>query len=119
MLFLLISIAVIAFCIYRGIKTDGEGLVFLLAFVTSIILFLINIFFFANGLLCRSEMQIERWQIQQEYLDAHADNQYLAGDILEWNQDLATNKRLEHSPWIGIYVPNIYDQFHFVDKAKE
>lgn len=36
-------------------------------------------------------------------------------DIQEWNTDLARNKEIQDNFWIGIYKPNIYDQFDFIE----
>lgn len=36
-------------------------------------------------------------------------------DIQEWNEDLASNKANQRDFWIGIYIPNIYDQFEFIE----
>lgn len=36
-------------------------------------------------------------------------------DIQEWNEDLASYKANQRDFWIGIYIPNIYDQFEFIE----
>lgn len=35
-------------------------------------------------------------------------------DIERWNSDLAYRKRVQKNLWVGIFYPNIYDQFEFV-----
>lgn len=35
-------------------------------------------------------------------------------DIQNWNEDLAHRKEVQDSFWTGIFYPNIYDQFEFI-----
>jgi hypothetical protein len=46
------------------------------------------------------------------------DNEYgkkeLANQVQEWNEDLAEGKALQKNFWVGIFYPNIYDEFEFI-----
>lgn len=35
-------------------------------------------------------------------------------DIEWWNSDLAYRKEIQRDFWVGIYVPNVYDEFEFI-----
>ena len=41
-------------------------------------------------------------------------NYSLIKDIQEWNSELLVKKTTQNNPWIGIYYPDIYDQFEFI-----
>lgn len=38
----------------------------------------------------------------------------LVKEVQEWNCDLVKNKVNQYDSWIGIYIPDIYDQFEFI-----
>ena len=39
----------------------------------------------------------------------------LMDDIQEWNEDLSYYKEMQYDFWLGIYYPNIYDQFEKIE----
>lgn len=36
-------------------------------------------------------------------------------DIQEWNEDLARNQKNQGDFWIGIFVPDVFDEFEFIE----
>ena len=45
----------------------------------------------------------------------------LMNQIQDWNEDLAFGKEMQRDFWIGIFIPNVYNQFEFIklDALKE
>ena len=39
----------------------------------------------------------------------------LIEDIQNWNEGLASRKENQDDAWIGIFIPDIYDQFEFIE----
>ena len=69
--------------------------------------------------------QVASYQQQYESLTyQHENNLYdndndlgkkeLLNEIQDWNTDLAWRKANQRDFWIGIFIPNIYDQFEFI-----
>lgn len=64
-----------------------------------------------------SEMNTRREMLVYQYENDIYDNDNdlgkrdLIADIQDWNEDLAWHKEVQDDLWIGIFIPNIYDQF--------
>ena len=54
-------------------------------------------------------------QIQYEELSKNKYNEYLIEDIVKWNKEIRFGKEFQHDKWIGVYIPNIYDDFEEID----
>jgi hypothetical protein len=39
----------------------------------------------------------------------------LMEDIQEWNELIVHRKSVQNDPWLGIFVPNVYDQFELIE----
>lgn len=60
--------------------------------------------------------EILTYQLENDVYDNDNDigKRELYEQIREWNEDLARNKELQNSVWVGMFYPSIYDQFEFI-----
>ena len=42
-------------------------------------------------------------------------NKDVIDEIQKWNEDLVFNQEMQDNFWLGIYIPNIYDEFQTID----
>lgn len=71
--------------------------------------------------------KVEQYQMRYESLVYQYENDVYDGDddvvgkrdlytdIEHWNSDLAYYKRIQKDLWVGIFYPDIYDQFEFIE----
>lgn len=68
-----------------------------------------------KGTIASNETRYEilTYQLENDIYDNDNDlgKRELMVDIQKWNEDLAYNKNAQRDFWIGIFIPNIYDQF--------
>lgn len=57
------------------------------------------------------------YQCENNFYDNDNDigKKELVNQIQEWNEDLAWGKEIQRDFWMGIFIPNIYDQFEFIE----
>ena len=61
------------------------------------------------------------YQYENDFYDNDNDvsKKELVSEIQYWNSDLAYHKTIQRDFWVGIYYPNVYDQFEFIKLNKE
>ena len=72
-----------------------------------------------DGEVKRNQVRYDSLMYQYENCLCDNDNDVgkkeLMSEIQSWNEDLAWGKTMQRNPWIGIYIPNVYDQFDFIE----
>lgn len=93
-----------------------------IAIVVSIAI-MVNSYIHADANVAKYQKRYEALTYQYENDFYNNDNDVgkyeLLSQIEYWNTDLAYRKTIQRDFWLGIYYPNIYDQFEFIKLDKE
>lgn len=126
-LFIILSIIAIIAKIWTGRNFEYEwpdiaavtcAILSVAAVVISILVFIFS-FTGLDGYVAAMNERRESlvYQYENDIYDNDNDvgKRELMVDIQSWNEDLASSKENQDDFWIGIYIPNIYDQFEFIE----
>lgn len=106
-------------CCYIFISTTIASCV---AIIISLAILMCN-YLGVNGYVSEMNTRYEMLTYQYENDVYENDNDIgkreLITDIQSWNEDLAWRKENQRDLWIGIYIPNIYDQFESISLDKK
>lgn len=92
-----------------------------LSFLVSIIMLVVIIVDNTNvdAYVAENQMRYEMlvYQYENDIYDNDNDlgKRDLMEDIQEWNEDLAYYREAQDDFWVGIFYPNVYDQFEFIE----
>ena len=113
--------------LYRNTKYDGEWIKYIgIAIVTICVIavFIMTLCIMVDHMTANAQVAANQqiyesltYQLKNNLYDNDNDigKKALYQEIQEWNTDLAYYKIAQRDFWIGIFYPNIYDQFEFIE----
>lgn len=108
----------------KDFRSFGATLLFLFGLMLNIISCFVFIYwnFDADARIVKYQTRYDMLVYQYENDIYNNDNDLgkrnLIIDIQKWNEDLSYYRNLQDDLWVGIYIPNIYDQFEFISLDK-
>lgn len=116
-------------CLYKFFCVDDEGAFFVnlaaVVFALFLVISFIELAFIVWGDMGREAKRQER-KMQYEELKLKIENReyremtnvsekQLIKEVHDWNEDILFLKYSQRDFWIGIFIPNIYDEFQTID----
>ena len=122
-----VALVMVIVCYYLDCDV-GVGLTAILTGIFGIAI-VVSIAIMANSYI-HADANVAKYQKRYESLTYQYENDFynndndvgkyeLVSQIEYWNTDLAYRKTIQRDFWLGIYYPNIYDQFEFIKLDKE
>lgn len=105
------------FCDYSG----PFLVIAIIGFIVAIIMLIVIIVDNTNvdAYVAENQMRYEMlvYQYENDIYDNDNDlgKRELMEDIQEWNEDLAYRRKSQDDFWVGIFYPNVHDQFEFIE----
>ena len=97
------------------------GIPLVISIITAVIMsiFVIDANVGIEGKIASNEQRYESlvYQVENEIYENDNDvGKYeLYNQVREWNEDLAKGKAMQNHFWFGIFYPNIFDKFEFIE----
>ena len=123
-----VSLLIISAVIFAKNSTYGSDGLMALGFVGSALFGIITVIMifiavgnnvYNSGLIASNEERykalIYKAQSYQSRDEFGIVNKSFIDEIQDWNEDVAEGKALQHDFWVGIFYPNIYDNFETID----
>ena len=108
--------------LFKNNRVSDMGIFMSIVGFLAVLASIVIIFFSHMGL----DAKVEKYNARYESLVYQYENDIyendndlgkkeLMDDIQEWNEDLSYYKEIQYDFWLGIYYPNIYDQFEKIE----
>lgn len=122
MLFLTFVIIIIAGFVLFTYDLENLGIAIsvigIFGIIASVVVLAIN-YIGIDGYIARMNTRYETlvYQYENDIYDNDNDlgKRELMVDIQNWNEGLSSRRERQRDFWIGIYIPNIYDQFEYIE----
>lgn len=105
------------FCDYSGPFLGIASIGFIMAIIMLVVIIVKNTN--VDAYVAEHQMRYEMlvYQYENDIYDNDNDlgKRDLMEDIQEWNEDLAYYRKAQDDFWVGIFHPNVYDQFEFIE----
>lgn len=105
------------FCDYSGPFLVIASIGFIVAIIMLIVIIVENTN--VDAYVAENQMRYEMlvYQYENDIYDNDNDlgKRDLMEDIQKWNEDLAYHRKAQDDFWVGIFHPNVYDQFEFIE----
>lgn len=96
---------------------EHNALEIAIQFTCIIILFLTIFIIFTN-----IQAKHEKYELEASYntlleyksVSDYLQNEHYISDIIRWNTTISTGKSIQRDFWVGIFIPNIYDDFDII-----
>ena len=128
MLFWLVVLSIVVFlglAVYRekrfGYYSGPFLVIAIIGFIVAIMMLVAIVVKNTNvdAYVAENQMRYEMlvYQYENDIYDNDNDlgKRDLMEDIQEWNEDLAYYREAQDDFWVGIFHPNVYDQFEFIE----
>lgn len=127
MIFWLVVLSVVV-CLWLAVYSEKRGGYSWLFLVIAFLSFLVSIVMLVDiivrntnvdAYVAENQMRYDMlvYQYENDIYDNDNDlgKRDLMEDIQEWNEDLAYYREAQDDFWVGIFHPNVYDQFEFIE----
>lgn len=125
MFLIILVLAISVGCSYLIFKFGDDMLpAFIIAVIGWIVFIIMAIAALCNNIGANGNIAANKqlynslvYQLENNLYDNDNDigKKELYNQITKWNTDLARGKEMQRNFWIGIFYPNIYDNFEFIE----
>ena len=127
MLLFVICIIAMVIMAFISIKFSDNDSIWLCSFIGAILFGVIDILMIicAIDVNIRKEAAVAYWQQRYDAIVYQLENNLYDNDndvgkkelynqIQEWNEELAANKVMQDNIWVGMFYPDVFDDFEFI-----